>query len=369
MVNAGSSSLKLRLVESDDRVVASADLPALQADPQGLHRATADWPAFGASGHRVVHGGNRFLTATPIDDAVVAELDSLNELAPLHNPPAIAGIRAVRSRFPDLPAVACFDTTFHTTLAPEAAVYGIPWEWTERLQVRRFGFHGLSYAYTCRRAAELLGRPAEDLRMVICHLGAGASLAAVDGGRSVDTTMGFTPLEGLIMATRSGSVDPGALLWLQRKLNLSPDALLSKLEHSSGLRGMAGSGDMREILDGAERGEPRAQLALGAYTHRVGAQIAAMSASMGALDAVVFTGGVGERSPRVRALACHKLGFLGVEINEELNHAPAVADTRISASGSPTPVLLVHTREELQIASEVRRVLDTATGGDGRAGD
>ncbi|MEX0790101.1 MAG: acetate/propionate family kinase [Actinomycetota bacterium] len=316
------------------------------------------WPEFAASGHRVVHGGSRFRASVLIDDQVVAELDQLSELAPLHNPPAVAGIRALRSSHPELPAVACFDTSFHSTLPEEAAVYGIPWKWTEELGVRRFGFHGLSYAAATRRAAQMLGRQAADLRLVICHLGAGASLAAVEAGRSVDTTMGFTPLDGLIMATRSGSVDPGALLWLQEHLGLSPAEMAEELDLASGLLGMSGiSGDMRLVLSAADEGVARAQRALGTYIHRLRGAIAAMAASMGAVDAIIFTGGVGEASPEVRSLACKGLELLGVTLDEDRNRAPGADDSDLSARGSRTRVLKIRTREDLQIVSEMRQIL------------
>ncbi|MEX2586733.1 MAG: acetate/propionate family kinase, partial [Actinomycetota bacterium] len=320
VVNAGSSSLKLRLLDGADEVAESADLPEGRAGLDAMKELLDVWPSFAASGHRVVHGGSRFTTSVLVDDTVVGELGSLSALAPLHNPAAVAGIRALRRHRPVCPAVACFDTSFHSTLPDEAAVYGIPWQWTETLGVRRFGFHGLSYAGATRRAAWLLDREVSELKLVICHLGAGASLAAVAAGRSVDTTMGFTPLEGLIMATRSGSVDPGALLWIQEQLGLSPADMADRLDLSSGLLGMSGvSADMREVQSAAEQGQARAKLALAAYTHRVRASIAAMAASMGGVDAIIFTGGVGEASPQIRSLACQGLEFLGVELDEARN--------------------------------------------------
>src|SRR5215210_7540118 len=249
-----------------------------------------------AVGHRVVHGGSTFTQPTVLDRTVVEDLRSLTELAPLHQPKSLAGIDAVDAVLPDTPAVACFDTAFHATLPEAASTYAVPAEWRSRWGVRRYGFHGLSHAYASRRAAELVGRPPDGLRVVVCHLGAGASLCAVLDGRSVDTTMGFTPLEGLVMATRSGSVDPGLLLWLQRHEGISSEEMADALEHESGLLGIAGTADMRELL---ARNDPDAQLALGVYIHRLRAGIAAMVASLGGLDALVFTGGVGERAARV----------------------------------------------------------------------
>jgi acetate kinase len=344
------------MLDGADNVLTSVDLPAGEAGWQRFRELIESWPAFGVSAHRVVHGGDRFKSGVLIDDQVVEELEKLSALAPLHNPPALAGIGTLREVRPELPAVACFDTAFHDSLPPEVAIYGIPWEWTEQLGVRRFGFHGLSHAYAARRAAEMIGRPPEDLKVVTCHLGAGASLAAVAEGRSVDTTMGFTPLEGLIMATRSGSFDPGAVLWLQEQLDLSPASMTDKLEHSAGLLGMSGlSGDMREILAAADRGEPRSRLALAAYSHRVRCGIAAMAASMGGVDAIVFTGGVGESSPRVRELACLDLNFLGVELNAQTN-AEARDDADISSSTAATKVFVIKAREDLEMAAEARRL-------------
>jgi acetate kinase len=350
--------LKLRIVDGADRILASADLPDGDPSSGTLDDFLGAGPPVDASGHRVVHGGRRYRTSVVIDDRVVAELDRLAELAPLHNPPAVRAIEAVRKLLPDLPTVACFDTAFHAGIPAEAAVYGIPWQWTEELGVRRFGFHGLSHAYAARRAAELLGSELGELRLVTCHLGAGASLAAVARGRSVDTTMGFTPLEGLIMATRSGSVDPGAVLWLQERLGLSPAEMTERLERSAGMLGMTGiSGDMRRVLEAAGGGERRAQLALAAYAHRARAGIAAMAAAMGGVDAVVLTGGVGEGSPRVRALVCAGLEFLGVELDPDRNAAATDHDATIARHGAAVEVFRIRAREDLEIAAEVRRLL------------
>jgi acetate kinase len=358
VVNAGSSSLKVRMLDGSDKVVASADLQTGDEGWDELQRRLDAWPDFEVSAHRVVHGGSRFRSAAVVDDGVVAELEKLTPLAPLHNPPAVDGIRTLQDLRPALPAVACFDTAFHNTLPPEVSVYGIPWEWTEELGVRRYGFHGLSHSYASGRVSELMSRKPEDLKVVTCHLGAGASLAAVHGGRSVDTTMGFTPLEGLIMATRSGSVDPGALLWLQQKLGLSPAEMTDTLEHSSGLLGMSGrSADTREILAAADAGNVRCRIAIDAYAARVRSGIAAMAASMGAMDALVFTGGVGETSPRMRDLSCQNLGFLGIELEPDKNDRVS-GDADISTPGARTPAWVVMAREDLEIVREVRRVLN-----------
>ena len=309
------------------------------------------------SGHRVVHGGEAYRAATPVDDGVLARLQSLTALAPIHQPRSLDALALVRDALPDVPHVACFDTAFHATLPPAASTYAIPREWRERWPLRRYGFHGLSHAYASRRAAELLGRPVEDLRIVTCHLGAGASLAAVSGGRSVETTMGFTPLEGLAMATRSGSVDPGLVLWVQTEGGLSPQEVSDGLEHDGGLVGLAGTADMRGVLARAAAGDVDAVLALDVYVHRVRAGIAAMAAAMGGVDAVAFTGGVGEGAPEVRRRAVDGLGFLGVAADTSRNAANR-ADTIISPDGAPVAVVVVEAREDIEIARQVRACLE-----------
>ena len=271
VVNAGSSSLKLRVLDDRDAVVASADLPAPRGstDAAAVADAIRGFGAVAAVGHRIVHGGTQFSHPVLIDAAVEARLRALTDLAPLHQPKSLAALDAVSAVLPDVPAVACFDTAFHATMPAAASTYALPPEWRKRWDLRRFGFHGLSHAYASRRVTELLGRPAEGLRLVTCHLGAGASLAAILDGRSVDTTMGFTPLEGLVMATRSGSVDPGLVLWLEEHAGTPPAELAATLEHRSGLLGLAGTADMRTIVDAAAAGGADARLALDVYIHRL----------------------------------------------------------------------------------------------------
>jgi acetate kinase len=252
--------------------------------------------------------------------------------------------------------VACFDTAFHATLPPGAATYALPRAWRERWGLRRFGFHGLSHAYAARRAAELLDRPLDELRIVTCHLGAGASLAAVKSGRSVDTTMGFTPLEGLAMATRSGSVDPGLLLWLLEHSQLGERQMAHALEHESGMLALAGSDDMRTVLEAAADGDTHAELALEVYLHRLRAGIAAMTAAMGGLDTIVWTGGVGEHAPAIRAAATDGLSFLGLLIDHDKN-LTAVGDRDLSAHGTTARSLVIAAREDLEIVRQVRWVL------------
>jgi acetate kinase len=354
-VNVGSSSLKLRLVDGTDAVAASWDFQA--GAPAEELAAAAEDVASDAVAHRFVHGGARLTETRLATEEVRAELRRVIPLAPLHNGPALELLEQLQRALPGRPHLVCFDTAFHRSLPEAAAVYPLPWEWTERLGVRRYGFHGLSHAYAARRTAGLLGRPVEQLRTVTCHLGAGASLAAVNGGASVDTTMGFTPNEGLVMATRSGSVGPGALLWVLRETGLSPEAADDELEHHAGLAGISGvSGDMREVLAAEEAGGERAVLAIAVYVHRLRAGIAAMAAAMEGVDAICFTGGVGEHVPRVRAEACAGLRHLGVELDREANDAGS-GDRAISAVGAATATVVVAAREELEMAAEARRAL------------
>ena len=358
VVNAGSSSLKLRVLEADDSIVASADLPAPRGSTDAVAVADAirGFGPVGAVGHRIVHGGTQFSRPVRIDAGVVARLRALTDLAPLHQPKSLAALDVVTGVLPDVPAVACFATAFHASLPAAASTYALPAEWRKRWDLRRYGFHGLSHAYASRRVTELLGRSAEGLRLVTCHLGAGASLAAIQDGRSVDTTMGFTPLEGLVMATRSGSVDPGLVLWLEEHAHTPPAELAATLEHRSGLLGLAGTADMRAIVDAAAAGGADAQLALDVYVHRLRAAIAAMTASLGGIDALAFTGGVGEHSPAVRALAAERLGFLGIELDEARNEA-GPDEREIGATGAAVRAFVIVAREDLQIAHEVREVL------------
>jgi acetate kinase len=359
-VNAGSSSLKLRLLGPDDEVPATRD--AAPGDDEvalreELRAMLAGAPAPDAAAHRVVHGGAEFTGPAVVDAGVEGELERLAELAPLHNPQAVRAMRALEEVAPGLVNVACFDTAFHADLPAAARTYALPAAWSDGgTPLRRYGFHGLSHAYASRRAAALLGARPADLRLVTAHLGAGASLAAVAGGRSVDTTMGFTPLEGLVMATRAGSVDPGLLLWAQRHLGLDPDELERALDREAGLLGLAGTADMREIVAGAKRGEDRPSLALAVFVHRLAAAIAAMAAAMGGIDALVFTGGVGENSGPVREQACAATAFLGVRLDATAN-ARGGADTVLSPAGADVAVLLVAAREDVEMARQARSLL------------
>lgn len=353
-VNAGSSSLKLALLDTDDKLLAEHELDAPRAnlDERELAGALGDLDGVDAVGHRIVHGGHRFTGAVRVDQEVVAALRALGELAPLHQPKSLAALDAVSRALPDVPAVACFDTAFHAMMPPAATTYALPRRWRERFHLRRYGFHGLSHAYASRRAREMLA-PRSATRMVTCHLGAGASLAAVRDGTSVDTTMGFTPLEGLVMATRCGSVDPGILLWLLERGSLDVAELADALEHDSGLLGLAGAGDMRELL---ARSDEEAGLALEVYLHRLRAGIAAMTASLGGIDALVFTGGVGQHSEAIRARAAEGLSYLGVHVDPGRNET-ATGDTEVGSDGATVAVLVVAAREDLEIARQTRQVL------------
>jgi acetate kinase len=359
VVNAGSSSLKLALLDGGDRTLAARELPA--------PRATVEWGALLAAlgdgfadadvvGHRIVHGGARFHRGVRVDGKVESALAELVDLAPLHQTKSLDALAAVSAALPDVPAVACFDTAFHAGLPEAAATYPLPAAWRQRWPIRRYGFHGLSHAWVARRAPELLDRPAAGLRLISCHLGAGASLCAIAGGRSVDTTMGFTPLEGLMMGTRSGSIDPGLLLWLLEHTGMSEHDLADALEHESGLLGLAGTADMRVVLARAGEGDAPAALALEVYLHRLRAGIGAMAAALGGLDALVFTGGVGEHAPAIRARALDGLGFLGLAIDASRNRAPE-GDADVSFDGAAARTLVIAAREDLEIAREARAVL------------
>jgi len=357
-VNAGSSSLKLSVIGDHDRLEAEHELdaPGAEIDRSELDAILGEeQDGIAAVVHRIVHGGEQFTSAVRIDDAVTEAIEQLTDLAPLQQPKSLAALRAVSERLPDTPGIACFDTAFHQTLSPAAFTYALPARWRRRWSVRRFGFHGLSHGWVARRVPELCAVKPAAVRIVSCHLGAGASLCAIAGGRSVDTTMGFTPLEGLVMATRSGTVDPGLLLWLIEHEEVDAGELGDALEHRSGLAGIAGTGDMREILERASDDED-AQLAIDVYIHRLRAQIAAMAAALGGLDVIAFTGGVGERSAEVRERTAADLGFLGVCLDSDRNRA-ASTDAEIGADGATVRTVVVHAREDLEMVRLARPLL------------
>ncbi len=310
-----------------------------------------------AVGHRVVHGGEAFRQAVLIDDAVMAQIDAYSALAPLHNPANLAGIQACARVMPGVPQVAVFDTAFHHTIAPKAYLYGLPYEYYRRHQVRRYGFHGTSHQYVCRRAAEFLSRPLDSLKIISCHLGNGASIAAVDGGRVVDTSMGFTPLEGLLMGTRAGSFDPAVVLYLMKKEKLSPSEMDYILNKRSGLLGVSGvSNDFRDIEKAIEGGNDRAVLARDMYVHQVRKLIGSYTAVLNGLDVLIFTAGLGENGIAVRQAICADMDYLGIAIDADKNNCRGqLAD--ISADNARVTTLVVPTDEEAAIAQETERLV------------
>jgi acetate kinase len=357
-LNAGSSSLKISIIEEPgDLTVARHELerPADAGWADTLRTALSGGGQVQAVAHRVVHGGAQFTVPLRLTEERVADLDALRDLAPLHNGPALEVIAASRAALPDVPQVACFDTAFHAALPPAAHVYPLPYAWFEDWGVRRFGFHGLSVAWSVERAAGLLERPAADLSLVVAHLGSGCSVTAVAEGRSVDTSMGMTPLEGLMMATRSGSVDPGILLDLLAGERLELAELVDALQHGSGLLGVSGvSGDLREVERAAVAGEPRAALALEMFVRRAASAISAAATALPRLDGVVFTGGIGERAVEVRAEICQRLSQLGVTTTRSIG---GQEDALLSEGGARVAVLRIHAREDLVMAREVARLL------------
>lgn len=358
-VNAGSSSLKLRLLDHDDEVLQSSDLdaPGGSVSTDDVREALASCPSPDVVAHRIVHGGTRFTGPVVMDDEVVSAVEDLTALAPLHQPKSLSALRSVSDVLPDVPAVACFDTAFHATLPRAASTYAVPRAWHERHGVRKYGFHGLSHAYATRRAGQLLGGMPR--RLVVAHLGAGCSLTAVVEGRSRDTTMGFTPLAGLVMATRSGDVDPGLVLWLEQHEGLSPSDVATALEHQAGLTALAGTPDMRAVLQAERDGDDRAVLALEVYVHRLVTLAGGMAAAAGGLDALVFTGGVGEHSAEVRRRCVDGLRHLGAALDTGANVAADASsrDDDITAGSASVRTFVVRAREDLQMAAECRALL------------
>lgn len=311
-----------------------------------------------AVGHRIVHGGERFAKATLIDDEVIQAIEACNDLAPLHNPANLIGIRACQELMPDTPMVGVFDTAFHQTMPQEAYLYGLPYEYYLKYKIRRYGFHGTSHAYVSNRAAQVMGRPYEDLKIIVCHLGNGASVSAVKNGKCVDTSMGLTPLEGLIMGTRSGDIDPAIIEFLAHKENKSIDEIMAVLNKRSGVLGLSNnlSSDFRDLEDGLTAGNEDAVRTMKAFCYRVAKYIGAYTAAMNGVDAVCFTAGLGENSPIVRNMVCGYLGYLGIELDEEANKKRGM-DLEISTKASKTKVLVIPTNEELAIARETLKLI------------
>jgi acetate kinase len=310
-----------------------------------------------AVGHRVVHGGERFVEPTLVTSEVEQAIDELAALAPLHNPPNLAGIRSATATFPGVPQVAVFDTAFHRTLPPAARTYAIDADLAERYGIRRFGFHGISFEYVAREAARMLGRAPEETNLVVLHLGNGASACAVRGGISVETSMGLTPLEGLMMGTRGGDIDPGVLVHLMRAGGLDAEALDDLLNDESGLKGLGGHNDIRDVHKAADGGDARAALAIEVYCHRIRSYVGAYLAQLGRADAIVFTAGVGENNARVRAQALAGLEGLGIRLDPVRNEATSREARTISADDSAVAVLVVPTNEELEIARQALAVV------------
>jgi acetate kinase len=355
VVNCGSSSLKHRVVDVDaGRVVASGHAERVTDHAAALIAALEADAVDGiiAVAHRVVHGGERFSAPVVVDDEVLRELGELSVLAPLHNPINVLGIEIARRALPDVPHVAVFDTAFHHTLPPRAYTYAVLREWARRHGVRRYGFHGTSHAYVSRSAAALLGRDLESTDLIVLHLGNGASATAVAGGRSVDTSMGLTPLEGLVMGTRCGDVDPALVLHLRRAAGLSVDEVDKLLNSGSGLLGLAGAGDMREVHRRIAAGDDDAKLALDVYCYRIRKYVGAYLAALGGADAIVFTAGVGENDATVRAASLAGLERFGIAVDPERNAAPAPGSRVISPPGAEVAVLVVPTDEELEMAMQ-----------------
>lgn len=393
LLNAGSSSLKFTLMESTNvsvRAQGMADWSAaavtryrysVEGGAERMEQVTWRGPAatvrralndltradpiavpvlaaLTAVGHRVVHGGD-FTAAVKITPEIRGKLAALTDVAPLHNPPSLEALAAVEVELPNVPQLAIFDTAFHATIPPEAHRYPVPESWARDWGIRRYGFHGLSHAYCAKRAAAMMERPADGLRLVICHLGHGCSATAVRSGRSIDTTMGFTPLEGLMMATRSGSIDPGILLHVQQRHGLTPQQVEMILNRQSGLLGMSGiSGDMREVLAATRTGNEQARLALEVYTHRVRQAIGSLAATLGGVEALIFTGGVGENAAEVRAKVCTGLEFMGLKLDTEINGS-CRPDADVAQPASPGRILVIAAREDLSMLEEVVRVLGT----------
>jgi len=345
VVNAGSTGVKLGLVDVDGR---NRPLPALADAPAGLSGV----------GHRIVHGGGRFTDPVVIDDAVLGALEEAGALAPLHNGPAVRLAREARAALPDVPHVAVFDTAFHASMPDEASRYAVPDAWVSAAGVRRYGFHGLSVEWACERAAAILG--ALPPRTVVCHLGGGASVTAVRDGRSVDTSMGMSPLDGLVMATRAGAIDPDVPLHMILRRGVPAAEVEDLLNHASGMRALAGTADMREVEAAAAGGDPRARRALGVHDHRLAAVVAGMTAALGGLDLLVFTGGVGEGSSRTRGAVADRLAHLGVAVDPTRNRNGGEGE--VSATGATVRTLVVHSREDVVIARAVRRLTGHDTG-------
>ena len=387
VINCGSSSLKYQLINSDSEEVLAKGLcerigidGRLVYQKEGLDKEITEAPMpthkeaiqmvldalvnpktgavkslaeIDAVGHRVVHGGEKFSDSVVITEEVIAQVEECNDLAPLHNPANIIGIRACQALMPNVPMVGVFDTAFHQTMPEKAYLYGLPYEYYEKYAVRRYGFHGTSHKYVSLRAAEILGKKPEDLKIVVCHLGNGSSISAVDGGKCVDTSMGLTPLEGLVMGTRSGDIDPTCIEFIAHKENLSLEQVMDIINKKSGVLGISGvSSDFRDLDEAAKAGNKRADLALRVFSHSVVKYIGSFIAVMNGVDAIVFTAGIGENDDYVREEVCKYLGYLGVDFDSEVNKGLRGKEAELTKEGSKVKVFVIPTNEELAIARE-----------------
>ena len=368
VVNSGSSSIKYQLVdlETEEAVISGlverigepgSDIADHEEGMRFVLEQLGNDHDITAVGHRVVHGGSLFATATLVTDEVEAQIDELSALAPLHNPANLLGVRAARVAMPDIPHVVVFDTAFHQTLPAAAYTYAIDAGLAEKYSVRRYGFHGTSHKFVSEETARFLGRPLADVKTIVLHLGNGASVSAIDGGVSIETSMGMTPLEGLVMGTRSGDIDPAALIHLHRQAGLSFDELDTMLNRKSGLLGLTGNGDMRDVQEAASNGDEVAEAALAVYRHRIRRYIGAYIAHLGGIDAIVFTAGVGENNGLLRRRTLAGLEFLGINVDNDRNELKSRNARYISPDGSPVAVLVIPTNEELEIARQTAAAL------------
>ncbi len=386
VINCGSSSLKYQLIDSEtEQVLAKGLCERIGIDGVLTHKPTGKEPVrietampthttavslvlqqltdekngvisslseIGAVGHRVVHGGEKFASSVVINDEVLAQVEACNDLAPLHNPANIIGINACKELMPNVPMVGVFDTAFHQTMPKEAYLYGLPYEYYEKYGVRRYGFHGTSHSFVSKRTAEVLGKKPEDLNVIVCHLGNGSSISAVKAGKCVDTSMGLTPLEGVPMGTRSGSIDPAIVEFIANKENMDVHQVLNVLNKKSGMQGVSGvSSDFRDLDAATKAGNERAEIAVKMFAYSVAKYIGAYTAAMNGVDAIAFTAGVGENDPVVRGMVCEYLGYLGIKINPEMN-AKRGQEMEISTPDSKVRVMVIPTNEELAIARE-----------------
>lgn len=391
VINCGSSSLKYQLIDSEtEQVMAKGICERIKLDGVLTHQtagkekikvevpmpdhsaavklvldkltdsevgAISSLKEIHAIGHRVVHGGEKFASSALINDEVLTEIEACNDLAPLHNPANLIGIRACEQLMPGVPQVAVFDTAFHQTMPSCAYIYGIPYEYYEKYKIRRYGFHGTSHSFVSKRTAELLGKDIRDTKIIVCHLGGGASICAVQGGKSVDTTMGLTPLEGITMGTRSGNIDPAIIEYIANKEGKSISEIINMLNKQSGVYGISGvSSDFRDINKGIAQNNERCEIAMQVFCYQAAKFIGGYAAAMNGVDAVVFTAGVGENDPLVRKLTCDRLKFLGVEIDDAANQLRG-EEVRISTDSSKVSVYVVPTNEELAIARETAALI------------